>query len=105
MRAYEGLVAALRNAGRGEDEDCEAQIQAAVALGRLGDSRASRPLISVLSQSIDRSGNIAPFVIDALVKLRAEEALPTLRSLRNHWNHDVRVSVERALKTLVAGDD
>jgi len=100
-RAYDALVAALKNAGEGEDEDSEAQIQAANALGRLGDRRAIMPLMSVLSQALDGSGNVAPFLIDALAKLGAADAVATLRGLRSHWNQDVRTSVEKALLILV----
>jgi HEAT repeat protein len=103
LRAYGALALALEVEGGGRDEDFEAQIQAAVALERLGDRRAVSPLMRSLSRTIEGNGNVAPYIIDALGSLRAQEAVSVLRSLRAHWNPDVRTAAQRALSVLDPG--
>ena len=59
-------------------DDAEINYNVAWALGEIGDTRATSPLIDALD---DRDALVRVCAINALLKLRATEALPKLRQL------------------------
>ena len=100
-RAFEPLLQAARNTGSGWTEDgenTEAQVQAVVALEKLGDRRAVPILLKLLERAVVDNHCLAWYVIDALGALGDGSLASLLTPLLNHGDIDVRKSAAAALK-------
>lgn len=115
MRAVDPLLEAFEEAGEAdeqedeEDEESEDEegdrgelrMEIALALGKIGDSRAFDPLFRFLERELplkySQDLNTCWFVIDALGMLRDARAIPLLIDALEHADVDVRKAARLAL--------
>ena len=94
MAAADELLLALKN------DNPAVRDVAACALGRIGDSRAIKPLIGLLS---DDGPCVRGDAVEALGRLKAASAVEPIAELLNDENESVRIRASVALAKL--GDD
>lgn len=105
-RAFEPLLQAAQNIGSGRTEDgenTEAQVQAVVALEKLGDRRALPMLVELLKRAVVDNHCVAWYVIDAVGTMGDQSLTSLLTPLLKHEDIDVRRSAAKALKR-IAGE-
>jgi len=80
-----------------DDEDSEARVSAARALGALRDGAACTALINLLEEGSVREGNLKSYIIDALGEIGDTSAIPTLARMTEDQNSETQLSACAAL--------
>lgn len=85
-----------------DDEDCEARVSAATALGALRDRAVCAPLMNLLEEGLVKDGNMESYVIDALGEIGDKRVIPALAKMAEDHDNENQGSACAALAKMGA---
>jgi len=83
-----------------DDEDIEARMSAATALGKLHDPALCEPLLAELERALESNATLASYIVEALGEVGNPRAISTLVKAVEHRDHNIQRDAICALAQL-----